>query len=171
MPTGRSPDRIADCNQRRTALSERYERERNAVRDGRRHGAGDARPSTGICCLCGNDTWIDDWAIVDEANYMRASVRVNRVEVRWAPRLTIAELLARANDLVGQPASSVREVARERWQVRNVSSGRGETRKALRATWGQPNGRGRRQWRWITADRSVTAEVGTHNPRITIRGV
>lgn len=192
------------------------------------------RPSTGHCCVCGDDTWINDWALANEDLYMRASVRVNRVEVRWAPRLKLPELLARANALIGMDASSVRAAAGERWQVRYVSSGlygvpdvaatffavpyasarypldypiylgylgwpdegwarvtiedgriaevslvvrdlgeEGESRadalKALRSTWGRPSVRRRNLWTWRANDRSVTAEIGTYEPHVTVR--
>lgn len=78
------------------------------------------RPGGGHCCACADTTWIDDWALAIDGVYMRASVRVNRVEVRWAPQITLAELLARANDLIGKDASSVRAAAAERWQKRRV---------------------------------------------------
>lgn len=81
------------------------------------------RPSTGNCCVCGTDTWINDWALINDHVYRRARVRVNRVEVRWARQLTLSELLARANELVGMDAAAVRDAAGERWQVFPVSSG------------------------------------------------
>jgi hypothetical protein len=81
------------------------------------------RPSTGGCCVCGPDTWINDWAFAsDDGTYMRASVRVNRVEVRWERTLNLTGLLERANSLLGSDATRVRAVARERWETRHVPS-------------------------------------------------
>lgn len=81
------------------------------------------RPSTGVCCVCGPDTWINDWAIAsDDGTYMRAKVRVNRVEVRWEHALDVTGMLDRANRLLGQDAESVRAAAGERWASRSVPS-------------------------------------------------
>jgi hypothetical protein len=51
-----------------------------------------SRPQTETCCGCGRGTWIDDWAITSDAGvYMRASVRVNHVAVRWQRALALPE--------------------------------------------------------------------------------
>lgn len=72
------------------------------------------RPSNGGCTH--PQTWLDHWALVTEdGTYVRASVRVNRVDVRWERALTFAELLARADQLIGMDAASVRAAAAERW--------------------------------------------------------
>lgn len=75
-----------------------------------------SRPSTGNCCVCGDDTWIDDWAIAtDDGLHMRARVRINRVEVRWQRLMTISNLLERAESLLGMDAKTVRNEARDAW--------------------------------------------------------
>ena len=75
------------------------------------------RPSTGNCCVCGGpDTWIDDWTIAtDDGVIARARVRVNRVEVRWQPMMTLPDLLERADGLVGRDAHAVGKAARADW--------------------------------------------------------
>ena len=74
------------------------------------------RESTGVCCVCGPDTWIDDWSReLDGGMHVRAAVRVNRVTARWEKTATLAELLDRAERLVGRPAESVRQEAGDRW--------------------------------------------------------
>jgi hypothetical protein len=102
------------------------------------------RPSTGKCCVCGPDTWIDDWAIArDDGVYMRGRVRVNRVAVRWERVLTLDELLERADGLLGMTASAARERAGDRWIDREDGTRRlevpypfadGELRGSLRDT-------------------------------------
>ncbi|MGE5187027.1 MAG: hypothetical protein ACM31C_33480, partial [Acidobacteriota bacterium] len=60
------------------------------------------RPHTGGCCVCGADSWSDDWATTsDDGIYTRARVRVNRVAVRWERVLAPGELVERADALVG----------------------------------------------------------------------
>lgn len=74
------------------------------------------RQSTGVCCVCGPDTWIDDWSVELEGGmHVRAAVRVNRVTARWEKTATLAELLDHAERLVGRPAESVRQEAGDRW--------------------------------------------------------
>src|SRR5436305_274166 len=46
---------------------------------------------------------------------MRASVRVNRVTVRWEPVATWSELLDAGDELIGANAKTVGDRARDRW--------------------------------------------------------
>jgi len=59
------------------------------------------RPSTGNCCVCGPDTWINDWTIEKEGTWAHVRVDVNRVKVIWKPTLATPELLERADALLG----------------------------------------------------------------------
>lgn len=75
------------------------------------------RPSTGGCCVCGPDTWVNDWLLATEDGiHMRARVRVNRVTVRWERAATLPALVERAEGLLGRSADVVREVAGDRWR-------------------------------------------------------
>ena len=75
-----------------------------------------SRPSTGNCCVCGPETWINDWAIATEDGlHVRARVRVNRVEVRWQRLMTTADLLERADSLLGMHAVTAGKEARDAW--------------------------------------------------------
>ena len=66
------------------------------------------RPSTGGCCVCGPERWVDDWKLAtDDGLEATARVRVNRVEVRWRHMLPLAELLARGEAMIGRRASDV----------------------------------------------------------------
>ena len=74
------------------------------------------RPSTGSCCVCGENRWIDDWKVATgDGLEVTARVRVNRVEVRWRRMLALPELLERAEAMIGQPASDVGEAAGGDW--------------------------------------------------------
>lgn len=74
------------------------------------------RPHTGGCCVCGPDTWIDDWALVtDDGVYVRARVRVNRVVVRWERAWSAPEIVEHADQLLGQSAAVVRARSGDRW--------------------------------------------------------
>ena len=74
------------------------------------------RPAIGRCCGC-PPTWINDWTVTSEDGrvFMRARVRVNRVDVRWERALTVSELLEQADDLLGMEAHAVATAARDRW--------------------------------------------------------
>jgi hypothetical protein len=68
------------------------------------------RPSTGHCCVCGDDKWIDDWAMATDAGvHVRARVRINHVSVRWERTATLPEVIERADTLLGAA------IDRERW--------------------------------------------------------
>lgn len=61
------------------------------------------RPSTGGCCVCGPDTWVNDWVLATEDGaYVRARVNVNRVVVRWERAITAGELVDQVMALFGQ---------------------------------------------------------------------
>jgi hypothetical protein len=81
------------------------------------------RPSTGGGCLGGEPTWIDDWsATFEDGVHMRASVRVNRVIVRWERAATFGELLEKADSLLGSTRMTARHDAHDRWT--EVEAGR-----------------------------------------------
>ena len=74
------------------------------------------RQSTGGCCVCGPDTWINDWAAAGEGGIQwRVHVRVNRVTVRWERTPTLPELVERADGMLGLETSAVRRAAGDRW--------------------------------------------------------
>lgn len=74
------------------------------------------RPSVGGGCFGGAPMWINDWAITSEnGTYLRASVRTNRVDVRWERTLTTAALLERANGLLDQDAVKLKAAEGKRW--------------------------------------------------------
>jgi hypothetical protein len=50
-----------------------------------------------------------------------------------------------------------------------TSEAQTEALKALRATWGRPRIRRKDAWTWRANDRTVTAEIGSYESRITIR--
>jgi hypothetical protein len=79
------------------------------------------RPSTGVCCVCGPEKWINDWtlATVDGA-HVSARVDVNRVEVTWRPMLSAAALIERTESLLGADAAAIRRAAGNRWKVYGV---------------------------------------------------
>jgi hypothetical protein len=75
------------------------------------------RPSSGRCCVCGEDTWINQWFVESEDGvHMTARVRVNRVSVRWERTASLSEVLQRAEAIVGWSAQSVRDAAGDRWR-------------------------------------------------------
>ncbi len=75
------------------------------------------RPHTGTCCVCGGDTWIDDWIVVPEEGIQaRGRIRVNRLTVRWERAATVPELVERADAMLGQAPSALHEVAGDRWR-------------------------------------------------------
>jgi hypothetical protein len=78
------------------------------------------RPSTGRCFpiyFGQHDTWINDWSRSEDGINMHASVRVNRVAVRWERDDTLPELLERADRLVGVTTAAVRGPARARDRI------------------------------------------------------
>jgi hypothetical protein len=73
------------------------------------------RPRTQACCGCTVD-WVDDWTVaLEDGVHVRGRVRVNRVEVRWERTITLAELLDRAERVIGEPRARVRATAGDRW--------------------------------------------------------
>lgn len=74
------------------------------------------RPKTSECG-CGCPTgWVDDWEISTPSGaYVLARVRVNRVIVRWESKLTLAEVLARADHLLGADAATIAKTAGYHW--------------------------------------------------------
>jgi hypothetical protein len=75
------------------------------------------RPETGHCCVCGPNTWIDDWTVIEDGIRMRGRVRVNRVSVRWEKPATLAEIVERADSLLGADRDAVARAAGDRWSV------------------------------------------------------
>ncbi len=74
------------------------------------------RRSTGVCCVCGDDTWIDDWTLaLEDGTFMRGRVRTNKVNARWEKTATLPELFAIAESLIGKNALEARDAARSRW--------------------------------------------------------
>jgi len=74
------------------------------------------RRSTSDCCGCGNATWMNDWSFASEDGVtVRASVRVNRLVARWERTATLADVLSRADELIGRDAATTRKAARDRW--------------------------------------------------------
>ncbi len=73
------------------------------------------RPRTQRCCTCPPD-WFNDWSVALEGGVqLRVRVRVNRVEARWEHTLTVADLVDRADRVIGKPRAHVREAAGDRW--------------------------------------------------------
>jgi len=74
------------------------------------------RPKGSQCCGCEN-VWIDDWSTVSDDGAIRTSVRVriNRVEVRWEPTLSMREVLERADHLFGADPHRIAEASGDRW--------------------------------------------------------
>ena len=67
------------------------------------------RPNSGVCCVCGPDTWYNDWGIgFADGTYLHARVNVNRVEARWVAGMSTTEVLAFAESLVGLRMSELR---------------------------------------------------------------
>jgi hypothetical protein len=74
------------------------------------------RRSTGVCCVCGPDTWLDDWTEVsDDGTHLRGNVHVNRVRVRWEKTAELPELLERADHLIGRDVAKLEKSAGDRW--------------------------------------------------------
>jgi hypothetical protein len=75
------------------------------------------RPKSESCCVCGESSWVNDWANVSEDGsvHMRARVRVNRVQVRWEPELALSDVIDRADALLGQDRATVGDAARDHW--------------------------------------------------------
>lgn len=74
------------------------------------------RPTDGGGCVGGPERWIDDWSFrAEPAVRGRARVRGNRLAVRWERAMKLAELLARADRLLGADPVAVAEKARDRW--------------------------------------------------------
>jgi hypothetical protein len=81
------------------------------------------RRSTGFCCVCGPDTWINDWTIArEDGTFMHGHVRVNEVSARWQKTLTTPEMIDTAEKLVGMNALELRDRAPDRWST--LESGR-----------------------------------------------
>jgi hypothetical protein len=73
------------------------------------------RPWTQSCCGCSRD-WVDDWSVAREDGvHIRGRVRVNRVEVRWERTMSAAELLDRADRVIGETRARVGKAAGDRW--------------------------------------------------------
>ncbi len=67
------------------------------------------RPNSGVCCVCGPDTWYNDWGIgLADGTYLHARVIVNRVEARWVAGISTTDVLALAESLVGLRMSDLR---------------------------------------------------------------
>lgn len=62
------------------------------------------RPKTYDCLDCGFSGWLDDWTRVSEDGhqFLRARIRVNRVQARWERTISEAELVERADALIDQ---------------------------------------------------------------------
>jgi hypothetical protein len=74
------------------------------------------RPETGDCCVCGPNAYIDDWTTVsDDGIHMRGRARINRVLVRWEKAATLAEIVARAESLLGADRDAVARAAGDHW--------------------------------------------------------
>jgi hypothetical protein len=81
------------------------------------------RRSTGVCCVCGSDTWIDDWTVgLDNGTFMHGRVRTNKVTARWEKTATLPEVLATAESLLGKNALEVRDHAGGRWRTTEVAN-------------------------------------------------
>ena len=73
------------------------------------------RPRTQSCCGCTPD-WVDDWTVaLEDGVHVRGRVRVNRVAVRWERTATMAELLDRAESVIGKARARVRASAGDHW--------------------------------------------------------
>ena len=73
------------------------------------------RPYNGGGCF-GEKEWLNDWAASPgDGTRMRAKVAVNTVSLRWDAELSVPELLARADGVIGRPADAVSRHAAERW--------------------------------------------------------
>lgn len=74
------------------------------------------RPDTGTCCVCGPQTYINDWTTVTENGiHMRGRVRINRVALRWEKTATLADLIERADSLLGASRDVLARGAGDLW--------------------------------------------------------
>jgi hypothetical protein len=73
------------------------------------------RPTGGGGCLCGEPWWLDDWSFTTSGVHARVAVRVARVTVRWEKELSLADLVARADEMIGESKDDVRDAAGDRW--------------------------------------------------------
>lgn len=74
------------------------------------------RPDTGTCCVCGPQTYINDWTTATEAGvHMRGRIRINRVALRWEKTATLADLVERADRLLGAERDAVARSAGDHW--------------------------------------------------------
>lgn len=65
--------------------------------------------SSGECCVCGPDSWYDDWGIgLSDGTYLHARVRVNHVEARWVVTMSQGEIVTLAESLLDASMSDVR---------------------------------------------------------------
>lgn len=73
------------------------------------------RPFNGGGCF-GEKEWLNDWAASPgDGTRLRAKVDVNTVTLRWDAELTVPELLARADGVIGRPADAIGRRAGDRW--------------------------------------------------------
>jgi hypothetical protein len=73
------------------------------------------RPYNGGGCF-GEKEWLNDWAASPgDGTRLRAKVDVNTITLRWDAELSVPELLARADGVIGRPADAVSRHAGERW--------------------------------------------------------
>lgn len=73
------------------------------------------RPTSGGGCF-GPSTWINDWGLaLGSGMFARVSIRVNRVEILWAPTISLADALPVAEAMLGERASVLRQSLGERW--------------------------------------------------------
>jgi len=73
-------------------------------------------PSTSRCG--GDSRWIDMWAFVlDSGIRLRGNVAINRVQARWEKPAALADLVARADELLGMDVETVKASAGKRWHT------------------------------------------------------
>lgn len=76
------------------------------------------RWSTGQCCVCGEETLTNDWThAFDDGVHLRGLVRVNRVEATWTEQLTPAQLVERADAMLGKRRDKVALGPNESWHA------------------------------------------------------
>lgn len=74
------------------------------------------RPDTGTCCVCGPQTYINDWTTATQDGvHMRGRIRINRVLLRWEKTATIADLVERADGLLGANRDALARSAGDHW--------------------------------------------------------
>lgn len=73
------------------------------------------RWSTGVCCVCGPDTLVNDWAQSTAGVHLSGHVRVNRVEATWAVQLSADELVERADAMLGKVRGKIAIGPNEHW--------------------------------------------------------